>query len=152
MHSYTILASVESGALSCTPWILLFPSHRRRIIQQPNNAPKSLFVCWKLVLFCSMSRRTSKLYSIPVRSFSSNLVVNLRLPIHSPQSFTSNGDKYTVDRPFIAYDHPHTETVTVQPYSNILHKCCRSGTVTWKRWKAMRCRQSYLCKRNFKRP
>ena len=21
--------------------------------------------------------------------------------------------------------HPHTDTVTVQPYSNILHKCCR---------------------------
>ena len=60
--------------------------------------------------------------------------------------------KYTIDLPFIAYEHPHTDTVTVQPYSNILHKCCRSGTVTWKRWKAMRCRQSYLCQRNSKKP
>ena len=94
-------------------------------MQQTNNAAKPLFVCWTLFL-CSMPRRTPKLHSTPstlsVRSFSFNLVVDPRLLISSSQSFTSNGDKYTVDRPFAPYNCLPIDTVAVQRYANILHK------------------------------
>ena len=128
MHPYTILACVESGALSCPPWNLgsscflrtSVLGHGRALMQQTNNAAKPLFVCWTLFL-CSMSRRTSKLHSTPstlsVRSLFFNLVVDPRLLISSSQLFTSNGDKYTVDRPFAPYNCLPIDTVAVQAYS-----------------------------------
>ena len=47
---------------------------------------------------CSISPKLhSALSTLSVRALSFNLVVNHRLLISSPQSCTSNGDKYTVD-------------------------------------------------------
>jgi len=130
MHPYTILACVESGALSCPPWNLgsscflrtSVLGHGRALMQQTNNAEKPLFVCWTLFL-CSISRRTSKLHSTPstlsVRSFFFNLVVDPRLRISGSQSFTSNSDKYTVDRPAYLLTRSRFSTIPTNAGSRV---------------------------------
>jgi len=111
--------------------------------QQTNNAanPLSYAGCYYCVQ-CREKNTQATLY--PFNSFCTLhlVVVNLHLLISSSQSFTSNADKYTTDRPFAAYDCPPTDTVVVQPHSNILHKCwvecVEVGLLLGRRWKTMR--------------